>query len=90
MDILTTRDPVLSLNLDDPAIAESVLPAPLLTLTQLLALLDKAKAFPLLKKQQPDCRQGCSRPGLAVDNKAEPCQRPLRQIRRTGPRRHGG
>ena len=46
--------PVLALNLDDPATAETVLPAPLVTPTQLLALLDKAKAFPLLKKQHPD------------------------------------
>ena len=46
--------PVLALNLDDPATAETVLPAPVVTPTQLLALLDKAKAFPLLKKQHPD------------------------------------
>ncbi len=46
--------PVLALNLDDPASAETVLPAPLTTPTQLLALLDKAKAFPLLKKQHAD------------------------------------
>jgi hypothetical protein len=46
--------PVLALNLDDPPDSEAVLPAPLVTPTQLLALLDKAKAFPLLKKQHPD------------------------------------
>jgi len=46
--------PVLALNLDDPATAETVLPAPLVTPTQLLSLLDKAKAFPLLKKQHAD------------------------------------
>ena len=47
-------NPVLALNLDDRAESETVLPAPRLTSTQLLALLDKAKAFPLLKKQQPE------------------------------------
>jgi hypothetical protein len=46
--------PILSLNLDAPPEAEAVLPAPLVTPVQLLALLDKAKAFPLLKKQHPD------------------------------------
>jgi hypothetical protein len=52
---LTESDaPVLALNLDDPATAETVLPAPLVTPTQLLALLDKAKAFPLLKKQHAE------------------------------------
>ena len=52
---LTESDtPVLALNLDDPAASETVLPAPLVTPTQLLALLDKAKAFPLLKKQHAD------------------------------------
>lgn len=52
---LTESDaPILALNLDDPAASETVLPAPLVTPTQLLALLDKAKAFPLLKKQHAD------------------------------------
>jgi hypothetical protein len=52
---LTESDtPVLALNLDDPSASETVLPAPLVTPTQLLALLDKAKAFPLLKKQHAD------------------------------------
>ena len=52
---LTESDaPVLALNLDDPTTSENVLPAPLVTPTQLLALLDKAKAFPLLKKQHAD------------------------------------
>ena len=46
--------PVLALNLDDRSAAETVHPAPLVTPTQLLALLDKAKAFPLLKKQHPE------------------------------------
>ncbi len=57
-ELVESDSPVLSLNLDDPATAEAVLPAPLLTPTQLLALLDKAKAFPLLKKQQPDAVAG--------------------------------
>ena len=57
-ELVESDNPVLSLNLDDPATAEAVLPAPLLTPTQLLALLDKAKAFPLLKKQQPDAVAG--------------------------------
>jgi len=37
--------PVLALNLEDRSKTEIVLPAPLVTPTQLLALLDKAKAF---------------------------------------------
>jgi hypothetical protein len=57
-ELVESDNPVLSLNLDDPATADAVLPAPLLTPTQLLALLDKAKAFPLLKKQQPDAVTG--------------------------------
>ena len=57
-ELVESDSPVLSLNLDDPATAEAVLPAPLLTPTQLLALLDKAKAFPLLKKQKPDAVAG--------------------------------
>jgi len=50
--------PILALNLEDPSASETVLSAPLVTPTQLLALLDKAKAFPLLKKQQPDAVAG--------------------------------
>jgi hypothetical protein len=46
--------PILALNLDDRSEFETVLPAPLVTPAQLLALLDKAKAFPLLKKQHPE------------------------------------
>jgi len=46
--------PILALNLDDRSESQTVLPAPLVTAPQLLALLDKAKAFPLLKKQHPD------------------------------------
>jgi hypothetical protein len=50
--------PVLALNLEDRAASEIVQPAPQVTPTRLLALLDKAKAFPLLKKQQPDAVAG--------------------------------
>jgi len=46
--------PVLALNLEDRSESETVLPGPLVSPTLLLALLDKAKAFPLLKKQHPD------------------------------------
>jgi len=50
--------PVLALNLEDRAASEIAQPAPQVTPTRLLALLDKAKAFPLLKKQQPDAVAG--------------------------------
>jgi hypothetical protein len=53
-ELAESDTPVLALNLDDPATAETVLLAPLVTPTQLLSLLDKAKAFPLLKKQHAD------------------------------------
>ncbi len=45
---------MLALNLEDRAATEAVQPAPQVTPTRLLALLDKAKAFPLLKKQHPE------------------------------------
>ena len=50
--------PVLALNLEDAAKSEIVQSAPQVTPTRLLALLDKAKAFPLLQKQQPDAVAG--------------------------------
>lgn len=50
--------PVLALNLEARATSEAVLPAPHVTPTDLLALLDKAKAFPLLKQQHPDAVTG--------------------------------
>jgi hypothetical protein len=53
-EIVESDTPVLALNLDDQTTAEMVQPAPLVTPARLLTLLDKAKAFPLLKKQQPD------------------------------------
>jgi len=57
-ELVESDVPVLSLSLDDPAMSETVLTAPLVTPTQLLALLDKAKAFPLLKKQHADAVAG--------------------------------
>lgn len=55
-ELVESDTPVLALNLDDRS--DAALPAPLVTPTQLLALLDKAKAFPLLKKQHPDTVAG--------------------------------
>ncbi len=53
-ELVESDTPVLALNLGARPEFETVLPAPLVTPTQLLALLDTAKAFPLLKKQHPD------------------------------------
>jgi hypothetical protein len=53
-ELVESDTPVLALNLENRSESETVLPAPLVTPTQLLALLDTAKAFPLLKKQHPD------------------------------------
>jgi len=53
-ELVESDTPVLALNLEDRATTEVVQPAPLVTPTHLLALLDKAKAFPLLKKQHPE------------------------------------
>ena len=50
-ELIESDTPVLALNLEDRAANEAVQPAPQVTATRLLALLDKAKAFPLLKKQ---------------------------------------
>ena len=50
-ELIESDTPVLALNLEDRAANETVQPAPQVTPTRLLALLDKAKAFPLLKKQ---------------------------------------
>lgn len=58
-ELVESDTPVLALNLEDrTAMAESVQTAPQVTPTRLLALLDKAKAFPLLKKQQPEAMVG--------------------------------
>jgi hypothetical protein len=57
-ELFDSDTPILALNLEDRATPESIQPAPLVTPTRLLALLDKAKAFPLLKKQQPEAVAG--------------------------------
>jgi hypothetical protein len=46
--------PVLSLILEAKPTASGVKPAPIVSPTRLLALLDKAKSFPLLKQQHPE------------------------------------
>jgi hypothetical protein len=53
-ELVESDTPILALNLEDRAATETGLPAPTVTPTKLLALLDKAKSFPLLKKQQPE------------------------------------
>jgi hypothetical protein len=58
-ELIESGTPVLALNLEDRATtAPNAQPAPQVSPTRLLALLDKAKAFPLLKKQQPDAVAG--------------------------------
>lgn len=53
-EVVESDTPVLALNLEDRAAGEMVQPAPLVTPTRLLALMDKAKAFLLLKQQHPE------------------------------------
>jgi hypothetical protein len=53
-ELVESETPVLALNLEDRAPAEVAQPAPVVSPTRLLALLDKAKAFPLLKQHQPE------------------------------------
>jgi hypothetical protein len=53
-EVVESDTPVLALNLEDQAAAETVQPAPLVTPARLLALLDKAKAFQLLKQQHAE------------------------------------
>jgi hypothetical protein len=53
-EVVESAAPILALNLEDQTTAETVQPAPLVTPVRLLALLDKAKAFQLLKKQHPE------------------------------------
>jgi hypothetical protein len=57
-ELIESDAPVLALNLEDRAASEVAQPAPQVTPTRLLALLDKAKAFPLLKKQHPEAVAG--------------------------------
>ncbi len=51
-ELVESDTPVLALNLEERA--EPVQPAPFVTPARLLTLLDKAKAFPILKKQHPE------------------------------------
>ncbi len=51
-ELVESDVPVLSLNLEERV--EPVQPAPFVTPSRLLSLLDKAKAFPILKKQHPE------------------------------------
>jgi hypothetical protein len=53
-EVVESDTPILALNLEDQAAAETVQPAPLVTPARLLALLDKAKAFQLLKQQHSE------------------------------------
>ena len=53
-ELVESSEPILSLNLEEPPRAETVHPAPSVTPVRLLALLDKAKLFPLLKQQRPE------------------------------------
>jgi hypothetical protein len=55
-ELVESNPPVLSLNLEAPPMAEEegAGRAPEVSPLKLLSLLDKAKAFPLLKSQQPD------------------------------------
>ncbi len=53
-ELVQSHTPVLALNLEAPTPAESVPPAPHLSPARLLGLLDKAKAFPLLRQQHPE------------------------------------
>ena len=53
-EIVESDTPVLALNLEDQTTSKIVQPAPLVTPARLLALLDMAKAFPLLKKQHSE------------------------------------
>lgn len=53
-EVVESDTPVLALNLEDRAAMETVQPAPLFTPARLLALLDKAKAFQLLKQQHSE------------------------------------
>lgn len=54
-ELVESERPILALNLEDhTAATQSVLPAPQVTPTRLLSLLDKAKSFQLLKRQHPE------------------------------------
>ena len=53
-ELVESDTPVLALNLEDRATTTSPLSPPPVAPTRLLALLDKAKAFPLLRMQHPE------------------------------------
>jgi hypothetical protein len=53
-ELVESDAPVLALNLEDRASVGTAQPAPVVSSSRLLALLDKAKAFPLLKQHQPE------------------------------------
>ena len=54
-ELIESDNPVLSLNLEDRSMAaDSAQPMPRVTPSRLLALLDKSKAFQLLKRQHPE------------------------------------
>jgi hypothetical protein len=58
-ELIESDSPILALNLETPpAPGTEVALAPEVTPARLLVLLDKAKAFPLLKKQHPDAVAG--------------------------------
>src|SRR2546427_13307770 len=53
-ELVESDAPVLALNLEDRMATDAVQPAPLVTPTRLLSLLDNAKAFPLLRLQHSE------------------------------------
>jgi len=53
-ELVESDTPVLALNLEERAVNPTAQPAPVVSPTRLLALLDKAKSFPLLKQQHPE------------------------------------
>ena len=57
-ELIESDTPILALNLEDRMATETVQSAPFVTPSTLLALLDKAKAFALLKKQHPEAVAG--------------------------------
>lgn len=52
-ELIESGEPILSLVLEEPPTAAAIPTAPALSPTRLLALLDKARMFPLLKQQHP-------------------------------------
>lgn len=52
-ELVESNLPVLALNLEERRVAQTARAAPLVSPMRLLALLDKAKSYPLLKQQHP-------------------------------------